>query len=63
MEDFKVRVLEEKRQLDEKVSALSAFTQTAVFFSLNNQDQILLVEQLNAMEAYSLALSKRIERF
>lgn len=64
MEDYKKRVIEEKKELDIKVSALQKFIESnATFKTLNNYEQRDLRNQHGAMEEYSTILQRRINRF
>lgn len=63
MEDYKQRVVEEKKELDEKISKLVAFTQTDTFSELCIDDCHILTEQRNAMLYYSDILGRRIRNF
>lgn len=58
-----VRVVEEKRELDEKIGKLTLFFDTDTFSKLPQQDKHLLLQQRNYMEMYSNVLKIRIERF
>ncbi len=57
------RVVDEKKELDEKISKLETFTQGELFSTLDKDDQTLLSQQLDVMNSYSEILGKRIERF
>lgn len=64
MQPHEQRVLDEKQALDEKLEKLVQFISVSpVFASLDSTDQSLLRDQRIAMADYSLALSRRIERF
>jgi hypothetical protein len=63
MKDFQQRVVEEKAQLDDKITRLGAFFASAVFPTLASDDQHLLREQHIHMQKYSEVLSRRIARF
>jgi hypothetical protein len=60
---YQQRVVEEKAALDDKLVKLNAFLFTEPFNSLEREDKILLVEQFGHMQAYSVALAKRVARF
>ena len=71
LQPHQLRVIEEKRELDEKISKLEIFLNSLVFdkdrmvwvnplVKVENEDQILLEAQLQAMETYSRILEKRI---
>jgi hypothetical protein len=57
------RVLDEKRELDEKRGKLTAFQVTPLFASLPGEERDRLVRQLAAMTTYSDILSDRIAAF
>lgn len=58
-----VRVVEEKKELDEKISMLSAFLYTAIFESLDESEKARLRLQHSVMELYSDILRQRIAAF
>lgn len=58
------RLIDEKRELDEKLIKLVQFIATSPIFSkLNSTDQNLMRDQRDAMQSYSEALEARIARF
>ena len=57
------RVVEEKRELDEKLSKLSAFGISPLFTTLNPEEQGRLNRQYLVMEEYSRILRERIAAF
>lgn len=57
------RVVDEKTDLDEKLSKLQGFFATDLFKSLPDEGRDLLVTQLGLMQAYSEVLAQRIDRF
>ena len=71
LQDWQQRVVEEKKELDEKIQRLNEFLQKfddgllpdAVLESMEARDLGLLEAQLCAMEEYSEYLKCRIERF
>lgn len=63
MKDFQLRVVEEKRQLDLRISKLTAFLGSPEHNNLCKEEQELLCVQLGAMASYSVVLRTRIERF
>ena len=60
MSDFKSRLLEEKAQLDERLSKIESFQQGAGFSSIPIVQQTLLNIQQKAMATYSQILAERI---
>jgi len=63
MQDFQQRVVDEKKELDEKVTKLRAFIHTEQFDSLDGNEKIRLWRQADAMGVYSSVLGERIEAF
>lgn len=65
MENYQERVIEEKKALDTKIEALTKFCKegTAPYKNLIPAEKADLTTQLSAMNIYSQALGRRIERF
>lgn len=63
MQAHEQRVIEEKKELDQKLEKLNAFTGTPTFSALGEEDTMLLLKQLRVMEQYSSILQQRIDRF
>ena len=64
MRPHQQRVLDEKRELDERLVKLSEFiSASAIFKALDDQDRNLMRDQQRAMMDYSDALEGRIARF
>lgn len=70
MDDYQVRVEDEKRGLDEKISKLESFIGSTVYKDLKDITQQdlkdtsqkdLLVKQLAIMKVYSSVLKQRID--
>ena len=57
------RVVDEKRELDEKTDKLIVFLTTSVFDGLDNGEKSRLRIQLAAMQTYGTALGERIAYF
>ncbi len=57
------RVVDEKRELDEKIDKLIVFLTTSVFDGLDNGEKSRLRIQLAAMQTYGTALGERIAHF
>jgi hypothetical protein len=57
------RVLDEKRDLDERLQKLVAFIGTPTWLSLDRQERDRLSWQRHHMEGYSRILHERIEAF
>lgn len=56
-----VRVVDEKRELDEKRTKLLAFIQGETFKAVDEAEQARLKDQWEAMTWYSTTLGSRIE--
>lgn len=63
MEEYKLRVVQEKDALDLKLGALNNFLRSAVFDTLPIAEQELLRKQHVAMVIYSDTLKARISRW
>ena len=63
LQPYQQRVVEEKAELDKKLSRLEAFMNSISFIEIDAQDAHLLREQWRCMTDYSNCLSLRIERF
>ena len=62
--DFKDRVRQEARELQDKLAKLETFIHgSEQMIRLSAEDQLLLVDQYNAMRDYLNILNKRIDRF
>lgn len=63
MEPYQERVIEEKRELDDKIEKLKTFMNDEVFDELPQKEKENMSIQLSAMFTYSSALKSRIEAF
>lgn len=63
MQEHEIRVVEEKKELDEKISKLSDFMHADTYAALSSVNQGLLMLQLSQMQSYSATLFRRIELF
>ena len=63
MEDYQIRVVEEKRELDAKLEKLNVFLGTGLCKKLDLAEIINLSRQSVAMEMYSKVLEERIKHF
>lgn len=63
MQDFQQRVVDEKTDLDGKVTRLSDFFGGSVFQSLPKEEHVRLEEQITVMQRYSYILGERIKAF
>lgn len=57
------RVVDEKKELDEKLEKLTAFFSTNIFSELPQEEQNRLRRQQFAMTDYSTILGERIDNF
>lgn len=60
---YQQRVVDEKKDLDEKIEKIESFTGGEIFKSMPIRDRELLVEQRDHMLSYSRVLGARISRF
>lgn len=63
MEDYKLRVIQEKDALDIKIQHLNKFIVSSIFDTISIKDQNLLRKQHALMVQYSDVLAERIARF
>lgn len=63
MQPFQQRVVDELSDLEVKIQALSAFTLSDTFTTLEVDDRVTLLEQLRIMQQYAIILEKRISKF
>jgi len=64
MQDYQIRVIEEKKVLDDKIRSLSAFIEhSAIFKNLSFTEQQQLLHQETVMLEYSQILGERISAF
>lgn len=63
MTDYQQRVIDEKRELDLKLSKLVDFLSSKIFKDLPKEDKKLLKSQTAEMKKYSEILDKRIALF
>lgn len=63
MEDWQKRVINEKEELDEKLSKLSEFLYSDEFYEMEGPEVRLLWNQAEVMEKYSDILAARIYYF
>ena len=61
MSDFKERLVEEKKQLSDRLSKLKFFFISDEFDGLSKENKILLTWQRDAMTSYLNVLSERLE--
>lgn len=64
MPPHQVRVLDEKNQLDERLTALKSFIKNSLIYTgLDDGEKLRLVKQERVMQSYSDILAERIENF
>ncbi len=63
MEEYQIRVSDEKISLDIKIRDLAQFMSTHAFSDLSASNQGLLMVQIESMKLYSATLGRRIELF
>jgi hypothetical protein len=63
IEPYQQRVIDEKRELDEKITKLDAFLNTATFDALDDAEQNRMNCQEDYMISYSRVLGERIAAF
>ena len=63
MEDYQLRVIEEERQLEERLDRLQKFLTTRRDVYVRMEDLDLLVLQADIMQAYLRVLNIRIQGF
>jgi len=63
MEAFQERVVQERINLDEKITKLNGFMRSSTFTSLDEYEQERLRRQYEAMITYSSILMERISHF
>lgn len=63
MKDWQERVVQESKDLDDKIVKLKAMICSDRFEALQDMDQRLLVQQLAVMKQYASVLKVRIQRF
>lgn len=60
-ENWLDRIIEEKRELDEKIKKLGAFIDHSDFVNVDDAQAVHIEMQFKSMVKYSMALEKRIE--
>lgn len=63
LEPYQQRVVDEKHQLDAKISKLEVFITSPTFNDLRDIEKDLLISQCNIMKSYSAILNIRINIF
>lgn len=60
MEDFKTRLVQEQKELEEKLDKLNTFNESDKFQELEYAQRTLLIIQASAMYTYNECLKARI---
>ena len=63
MEDYQLRVISEKEELDEKLNKLNKFFLTDLFLSMSEDEKNLMFDQAFHMDSYSNILQQRVDAF
>lgn len=63
MKEFQQRVVDEKKELDEKIARLQAFRDNPIFETLSSAERLRLEKQSIIMQDYSAILGERIAAF
>jgi hypothetical protein len=63
LQPFQVRVIEERKDLDDKLTKLNTFIVGDKFMDLPDEERLRLRRQASAMEEYSKILGDRIAAF
>jgi len=62
MNDFKTRLVEEQKQLEEKLDKLDGFIASEKFNEIDDTQKALLKVQATSMNTYNQCLKERLER-
>jgi hypothetical protein len=63
MQAFQQRVVDEKKELDDKIAKLETFSEGPIFGGLSEAEQGRLSKQVEYMQMYSDVLGERITAF
>jgi len=63
MNDFHLRVVAEKEELDKKIAGLGSFFGKEIFATVPSEERQRLLDQYHAMRKYSDILADRIANF
>lgn len=65
MQDFQLRVIEEKEQLFEKINKLhkAVYSENSLLGKIDDEDYVLLQKQLVKMTEYYIILQQRVAKF
>jgi len=57
--EFVARIVEEKRELDDKLMRLMAFLHSPEYMAVSREERLMLLEQATQMAGYSVTLLRR----
>lgn len=60
MSDFKTRLVNEQKELEERITKLETFLESQDSYEIDPVQRMLLVIQLNAMRTYNECLEARL---
>ena len=63
MEEFQERLIQEQKELQEKIDRLADFTGSTEFYEISSIDKQLLFDQFKIMNQYNTILKIRMMRF
>lgn len=63
MQPYQERVVQEKKELDEKIGKLDMFRYGSVYLTLSEEERLRLTRQFVHMKDYSDVLGERIAAF
>lgn len=63
MQEYKKRVIDEKNELDKKISNMKSFVGSITYNELQKEERDRLENQLDVMIQYSYILGERIDNF
>lgn len=61
MEPYQERVIEERKELEERLIKLVAFIESAMFYDLQSDEKLRLQRQRDAMRLYLYILNERVK--
>ena len=63
MESYKIRVVDEKEELDKKIADLESFFEGEIYPTIRGEEKARMHRQISSMINYSLILKERILAF
>lgn len=61
MKDYLKRLVDEHKELNEKISKLYDFLNSEKFIELSEEEQVLLDAQYHAMQTYGFVIAERLK--